>query len=221
MNRRSWDYFFQIVIRRKQGANELRSAQLFDALDPEKQIIYLIQITTRGDIKIYRKDGLQAFELVAEANDPNPIPVEFISFGSYQTNRVQFFFNCSFSFATPDSVSSATDHPLLAKADVPPSVDLRNCKFESWYSSRIPSTSNLIVFSSSSIPVLVTKCNFYSISDYDYKKFVKLSDIRNSQPDGYIARIVVYIQGARDAHVLFATNDHPNYERDYVYEFGE
>lgn len=69
--------------------------------------------------------------------------------------------------------------------------------------------------------VLVTKCNFYSISDYDYKKFIKLSDIQNSQPDGYIVRIVLYIQGARDAHVLLATTDHPNYERDFVYEFGE
>lgn len=81
-----------------------------------------------GDIKIYRKEGLHSFELTAEANDPNPLPVEFISFGSYQTNRVQFYFNCSFSFATPDSVSTSIDHPLLAKEDVPPSVDLRNCK---------------------------------------------------------------------------------------------
>lgn len=66
----------------------------------------------------------------------------------------------------------------------------------------------------------MTKCSFYSISDYDYTKFVKLSDIRNSQPDGYIARIVVYLLGARDAHILLSTTDHPNFDRDYVYEFG-
>lgn len=57
--------------------------------------------------------------------------------------------------------------------------------------------------------------------DYDYNKFVKLSDIRNSNPDGYIARIVVYIVGPRDAHILLATTDHPNFDRDSVYEFGE
>lgn len=69
--------------------------------------------------------------------------------------------------------------------------------------------------------VLVTKCGYYSISDYDYRHFVKISDIKNSQPDGYILRIVFYIQGARDGNVLLATSDHPNYERDYVYEFGK
>lgn len=37
----------KIIIRRKQEDNVLRSAQYYDALDPDKQIIYLIQITTR------------------------------------------------------------------------------------------------------------------------------------------------------------------------------
>lgn len=100
-----------------------------------------------GDIKIYRKDGLRAFQLTAEANDPDPLPVEYISFGSYQTNRVQFYFNCSFSFATPDSVSTATDHPLLAKEDVPPSVDLRNCKLNGSHDLHHHVCAKLINFS--------------------------------------------------------------------------
>lgn len=69
--------------------------------------------------------------------------------------------------------------------------------------------------------VLVTKCGYYSISDYEYRHFVKLSDIKNSQPDGYILRIIIYIQGARDGNILLATSDHPNYERDFVYEIGK
>lgn len=80
-----------------------------------------------GDIKIFRKESLHAFQLIAEAFDPNPIPVEYIAFGSYQSNPVQFYFNCSFSFATPDTVSANKDHPLL-KNDVPAALDLRNCK---------------------------------------------------------------------------------------------
>lgn len=172
-----------------------------------------------GDIKIYRKEGLHAFELAAEANDPNPLKVEYISFGSYQTNRVQFYFNCSFSFATPDSVATALDHPLLAREDVPPFVDLRNCKINFLYP--LIWVDLIYLFLVSPATVLVTKCNFYAISDNEYKKFVKLSDIRDSQPDGYIVRIVVYILGPRDAHILLTTNDHPNYERDYVYEFGK
>lgn len=70
-------------------------------------------------------------------------------------------------------------------------------------------------------PVLITKCGYYSNSDYDYKQFIKISDIKNASPDGYILRIVLYIQGARDGNVLLATSDHPNYERDFVYEFGK
>lgn len=76
---------------------------------------------------MFRKEGLHSFKLMAEANDPDPLPVEYISFGSYNTNPVQFYFNCSFSFATPDTVSTTTDHPLLAN-DVPSTIDLRNCK---------------------------------------------------------------------------------------------
>lgn len=69
--------------------------------------------------------------------------------------------------------------------------------------------------------VLITKCGYYTISDYDYRHFVKISDIKGSQPDGYILRIIIYIQGARDGNILLATSDHPNYERDFVYEFGK
>lgn len=79
-----------------------------------------------GDIRIFRKEDTHSFKLMAEANDPDPLPVEYISFGSYNTNLVKFYFNCSFSFATPDAVYDTTDHPLLAR-DVPASIDLRNC----------------------------------------------------------------------------------------------
>lgn len=79
-----------------------------------------------GDIRIFRKEDTHPFKLMAEANDPDPIPVEYISFGSWGTNLVKFYFNCSFSFATPDAVYDTTDHPLLAR-DVPSSIDVRNC----------------------------------------------------------------------------------------------
>lgn len=79
-----------------------------------------------GDIRIFRKEDTHSFKLMAEAYDPDPIPVEYISFGSYDHNLVKFQFNCSFSFATPDAVYDTTDHPLLAR-DVPASIDLRNC----------------------------------------------------------------------------------------------
>lgn len=73
--------------------------------------------------------------------------------------------------------------------------------------------------------VLVTKCRLYSIkydsADYDYKDYVKISDIANSQPDQYILRLVLFIQGGRDANILLTTSNQPNFERDFVYEIGE
>lgn len=175
---------------------------------------------------------------MAEANDPDPLPVEYISFGSYNTNLVKFYFNCSFSFATPDAVYDTTDHPLLAR-DVPASIDLRNCMWLHFQLSKKNTTNQLNLAHSSSLSlslsfvcifvchlgnstsVLVTKCAYYAISDNDYKNFVKISDIKNSQPDGFILRIILYIQGARDGHILLATSNHPNFERDFVYEFGK
>lgn len=83
---------------------------------------------TGGDIRIFRKEDTHSFKLMAEANDPDPLHVEYISFGSWNMNLVKFYFNCSFSFATPDAVYDTTDHPLLAK-DVPATIDLRNCRW--------------------------------------------------------------------------------------------
>lgn len=47
-----------------------------------------------------------------------------------------------------------------------------------------------------------------------------MSDIRNVQPEAYFARIVFYVQGARDANIIFTVTNHPNFELDNVYEFG-
>lgn len=179
---------------------------------------------------------------MTEAFDADPLQVEYISFGSYNTNLVKFYFNCSFSFATPDAVYDTTDHPLLAK-DVPSTIDLRNCMCATFFiwaktashpASQINWTCFLIFFffcyslclrvwflSQYSRTVLVTKCGYYSISDYDYRHYIKISDIKDAQPDGYIVRLIFYIQGARDGNVLLATSDHPNFERDFVYEFGK
>lgn len=79
-----------------------------------------------GILKIFGKDGLQPFKLLAEVNDPEPLPIEYISFGSYNTNQVKFYFNCTFDVGvSPDTVSTGTEHPLLA-SDVPSYIDLRN-----------------------------------------------------------------------------------------------
>lgn len=41
-----------------------------------------------------------------QAKDLNPIQVEYVSFASWETNLVKFYFNCTNNFAIPEIVSS-------------------------------------------------------------------------------------------------------------------
>lgn len=70
------------------------------------------------------------------------------------------------------------------------------------------------------IPVLVTKCNFYESSEYVYRNYLDLTELRGAQPEGYLARLVFYVQGSTDASVIFTTTKTPNLEKDTVYEFS-
>lgn len=183
------------------------------------EFTYASNSISGGDIKIYRKDGSRSFELIGEAKDPNPIEIKYISFDSSQTDHSQLYFNCSFSVARidDDGVFAVTEHPLLAKFNVPPSVDLRNCKMGKFVSF-IQNYSFLFV---EIFLVLVTNCNHYTNWEYEYEKFIKISDIVDSQPDGYIARIAVFIQAGRDAHIGFTLKDsNKNPDEEIFYEYG-
>lgn len=48
--------------------------------------------------------------MLIEAKDPNPIPVKYVSFGSFKTSLVKYSFNCSFSFALPDTITLPSLH---------------------------------------------------------------------------------------------------------------
>lgn len=66
--------------------------------------------------------------------------------------------------------------------------------------------------------VLTAKCTYLSNDKYEYKTFIPLSDIRDSHPNEYIARLAIYAQGARDAHILLSSEMSPE-QGDDVYEF--
>lgn len=139
-------------MRNKQLSDQtkyLRTILNTPSVSPDKWIPFVIQITTSkilasswihstefcfffscvlaGHIRVFRKEEDESFKLIIEANNPEPIPVEYISFGSYANNLVKYYFNCSFSFGTPDTVSRP-DHPSLVRDIIPSSIGLRNCK---------------------------------------------------------------------------------------------
>lgn len=64
-------------------------------------------------------------------------------------------------------------------------------------------------------------CDYYSVFENVYSKFEPLANVKDSQPDGFIARFPVYALGARDAHILLTTSDAPLLTRDWAYEFCE
>lgn len=86
----------------------------------------LISHLSDGDLRLFRREVSGSYELIGEATDENPTLIEYISFGSWHNNLVQFYFNCSFSSDTP-SVSVATGN-LLLRDKIPPRLTLTNCK---------------------------------------------------------------------------------------------
>lgn len=82
-------------------------------------IFLLCTFVVDGNINIFREEDVHSFKLIGETSDSHLIPVEYVSFGSWESNLVKFYFNCSFSFPLPDAVSSLF-----------PSKDIRNrCKY--------------------------------------------------------------------------------------------
>lgn len=55
-------------------------------------------------------------------------------------------------------------------------------------------------------------------SGYGYRNFVDINDVRNSVPEGYILRLVIYVKGPHDGAVLLSS--HADIDHD-VYEIGK
>lgn len=68
---------------------------------------------------------------------------------------------------------------------------------------------------------LTSRCKQYSATKYEYRDFIKLSDIRDSRPPGYQVRLVFYAQATRNAHVLLSRTPTPDLATEPVYEFGK
>lgn len=50
---------------------------------------------------------------------------------------------------------------------------------------------------------------------------MSLDDVPGSQPDGFILRFPFYVLGERDANVVFADTQYPDWFLDDVYEFSK
>lgn len=62
-------------------------------------------------------------------------------------------------------------------------------------------------------------CEYFDSFENNYTLFEPLTNIEDSQPDGYIARFAFYALGSRDAHIILTDTNKPNWEKDWAYEF--
>lgn len=62
-------------------------------------------------------------------------------------------------------------------------------------------------------------CDYEEVYENNYTLFEPLANMKDSQPDGFIARIPVYAIGARDAHIILTTSNSPDWQKDWAYEF--
>lgn len=68
------------------------------------------------------------------------------------------------------------------------------------------------------LSVGLVDCDYYEAYENNYTLFEPLTNLPNSQPDGYIARFPLYAIGARDAHIILTETNTPNWEKDWTYE---
>lgn len=68
---------------------------------------------------------------------------------------------------------------------------------------------------------LNNQCVQYEESSDDYRQLMSLDDVPGSQPSGYILRFPFYVLGERDANVVFAETQYPDWFLDDVYEFSK
>lgn len=64
-------------------------------------------------------------------------------------------------------------------------------------------------------------CTRYEESDYEYRNLTKISNIHYGKQEGYVVRLAFYALADRDAHIIFTTNDLPNFQTDFAYEICE
>lgn len=65
------------------------------------------------------------------------------------------------------------------------------------------------------------ECSKIGVFDGEYIQYHKISDIRGTQPDGYLARIPVFVEANKDVTILLTTSSRPDMENDKLYQIGE
>lgn len=183
------------ILRKGQVLAEIVEENLLE----EWQLIKMvIEVTSSGVINLYTAHNRWAPLLTAV--DPNPINIEYISFGS--DTRVQFFYDVNeknWFQALPITQREQHEHPLLSAVKIPIGYD--NEWLEKYFKVIVPSESE------STIP--------------SEQRLINLDDLKMVKSDGYKVRMPMFINGSQNARILLASKSSFDISDDaYVIDIG-
>jgi len=176
------------VLRKKIRNYAFVDVEAKNILSPVRPLKVVIEVSKDGHINVFTDNNV---EPLLSAYDPNPLPVKYISFASFEYANVEYLYNC---VSDKSAVLSANSIPKKPAQPSDPS-DLQTVPIED----------------------LVHKCKYEEHWENDYKTFHALSDF-NTQAEGYQFKVHFYAHGSQDVHVVLSATDKPNLEKDSVYE---
>lgn len=178
----------RIVIRKRIQNYPLKELILSEIISELRPLKVLIEVAKNGHIKVFTDNKA---EPIIEAFDPFVLPVQYLSFASYQGSPNEYLYNCNSDKTTIDTSNDIQKQPVAV-----PTNDL----------SRV------------SLDTLVTKCQTEETWELQYNKFHELKSLKNSQAENYLFKLNFFIFGGKDVHILLSSTEKPNIETESAYE---
>lgn len=68
---------------------------------------------------------------------------------------------------------------------------------------------------------LVKKCQWEEKWERLYNEYHVISDLKNTNAEGYLFRLEMLVHGSKDVHILLSDKKDVNIDKDPAYEIGE
>lgn len=160
-------------------------------------------------MRLFAKDQFNTkFRLLLVARLPTPTPVNFISFHASESSQNEYYYACPYDVRRSDLYVAGDAYAEMAGNLYANTVNTIN--IGSNY-DRIPYTKMQVH----------AECKNVNAFHEHQTQFTAIDDIRDARPDGYLARIPIFVEGNQDAKILLSTTDRPNFATDKLYQIGE
>lgn len=64
------------------------------------------------------------------------------------------------------------------------------------------------------------KCQYEEHWEHKYTKYHALSELKNTQTEGYLFRLPLLVHGSKDVHILLSESKNIDIEKDPAYEIS-